>query len=225
MISGAILVQNNEATLRPVLDQLTAIADEVIVVDGGSEDSTPDIARSYANVRFFERAFDDDFSAQRNFALEQAQGSWIFTMDTDELLAPEFARGIPIWTRIPFVRHFKFPRYWLLEKEDGFYYCVSRIHYPDYQIRLFRNLPTLRYVDRVHETLPRKERGLGIKIRSAHIFHYCLNSSRQERAIKMGRYAQIGGQESRTNDAYIYERSDVRLVQLPVEPPGVLDIR
>ena len=128
MISGLILVQNNERTITLVLDQLTSLTDEVVVVDGGSSDRTPEIARAYNKVRFFERPFGDNFAAQRNYAIDQAKGDWILSMDSDELLGPQFKRYLHLWTRVPFVQYYRFPRYWLVDREGEIYYCESKAH-------------------------------------------------------------------------------------------------
>ena len=66
-----------EAALRSV-----RFADEIIVVDSFSTDRTPEIAKKYASI-YLERQF-DNFSAQKNFALEQATGDWVLFLDADE---------------------------------------------------------------------------------------------------------------------------------------------
>ena len=59
-----------------------AFADEIIVVDSFSTDQTPEIAKAYA-TKFLQRKF-DNFSAQKNFALQHATGDWILFLDADE---------------------------------------------------------------------------------------------------------------------------------------------
>lgn len=224
MITGLIIVQDNERTIAPVLDQLTSLTDEVVVVDGGSSDRTPEIAKTYEKVRFFERAFENDFAAQRNYAIEQAKGDWILSMDSDELLGPQFERWLRLWVKVPFVQCYRFPRYWIVKQGSDIYYCVSKIHYPDYQIRLFRNRPVARYTRQVHESITKKARGLTYKIKSAHIFHYCLYDNQEKRESKVERYATIYKSDDATNQAYIWERSGVDLVPLKTPLPGELDV-
>ena len=57
-------------------------ADQIIVADSFSTDKTPEIARAYATT-FLERTF-DNFSSQKNYALEHATGDWILFLDADE---------------------------------------------------------------------------------------------------------------------------------------------
>ncbi len=57
-------------------------ADEIIVVDSFSTDKTEDIAKAY-NCTFVQRKF-DNFSNQKNFALEFASSEWVLFLDADE---------------------------------------------------------------------------------------------------------------------------------------------
>ena len=72
---------NEEAYLEDALFSIK-FADEIIVVDSFSTDSTPEIAKKYA-TKFLQRKF-DNFSNQKNFALKEANGDWILFVDADE---------------------------------------------------------------------------------------------------------------------------------------------
>ena len=176
--------------------------------------------------RFFERAFDGNFAAQHNFALNHAQGSWILRMDSDELLNASAEKWIPIWVKIPFISQYRIPRYWLVERDGEYFYCVSKNHYPDYQTRLFRNTPVFRYREDnpLHECFPGKGYGWARKVSAVHIFHYCLMEDLDVRREKIRRYTEIEGKENPVNLAYIWERDDVELKPLPEPPPGILRI-
>jgi glycosyltransferase involved in cell wall biosynthesis len=62
--------------------QSVQFADEIIIVDSFSTDGTQDIAKEFI-VSILERKF-DNFSAQKNFAIEQATSDWILFIDADE---------------------------------------------------------------------------------------------------------------------------------------------
>lgn len=80
-ISAVVIAKNEEDMIADCLDSLS-FCEEVIVVDGGSEDRTSDIAkRMGANVFVYKS---DDFSELRNFGLEKAKGDWVLYVDTDE---------------------------------------------------------------------------------------------------------------------------------------------
>src|SRR5690554_586786 len=72
---------NEEAYLEDALFSVT-FADEIIVIDSFSTDSTPSIAKKYA-TKFLQRNF-DNFSNQKNFALKEATGDWVLFVDADE---------------------------------------------------------------------------------------------------------------------------------------------
>ncbi|RLD27154.1 MAG: glycosyltransferase family 2 protein [Bacteroidetes bacterium] len=72
---------NEEAYLEAAL-QSVRFADEIIVVDSFSTDDTPNIARPYA-THFLQRKF-DNFSSQKNYALEHASCDWVLFLDADE---------------------------------------------------------------------------------------------------------------------------------------------
>ncbi|AZR73366.1 hypothetical protein BBF96_08205 [Anoxybacter fermentans] len=84
-VSVCLIVKNEEKNLKRCLTSIQHLADEIIVVDTGSTDNTVKIAKEFkAKVFFF--PWIEDFSAARNFAINQAQGSWIFFLDADEEL-------------------------------------------------------------------------------------------------------------------------------------------
>jgi glycosyltransferase involved in cell wall biosynthesis len=87
MLSLCMIVKNEEATLPHCLKSVQGVVDEMVILDTGSSDRTPDIATSFgAKVHFFE--WTNDFSVARNEALKYVQGDWILVLDADERLAP-----------------------------------------------------------------------------------------------------------------------------------------
>lgn len=82
-ISAYVLTYNSEAYLDTILRQLTRLADEVVLVDSGSQDRTLQIAASHP-VRVVHRNF-VDFRSQREFAAAACQHDYIFYCDCDEV--------------------------------------------------------------------------------------------------------------------------------------------
>ena len=62
-------------------------ADEVIVIDSYSDDGTPDLAKNMG-AKVIQRRF-DDFSSQKNYALDQASHDWILFIDADERIGED----------------------------------------------------------------------------------------------------------------------------------------
>lgn len=85
-ISVLIITLNEEIHMYELLSDLE-FADEVIVVDSFSKDSTKSICESFKNVRFIENKF-ENYTTQRNFAIDQARNNWILFIDADERLTP-----------------------------------------------------------------------------------------------------------------------------------------
>ncbi|HVT14463.1 MAG TPA: glycosyltransferase family 2 protein [Fimbriimonadaceae bacterium] len=92
-LSVCLIVRDAESTLTRCLESISPIADEIIVVDTGSIDSTVEIAEAFdARVGYFEWC--DDFSAARNEALRLATSKFILSIDADEWLSPNSASHI-----------------------------------------------------------------------------------------------------------------------------------
>lgn len=88
-ITVLILTYNEEKNLPHALDNVKNWANEVVILDSYSTDSTIKIAEEYGALIHF-RKF-DNFSAQRKYALNNLEinGDWIFVLDADEYLTEE----------------------------------------------------------------------------------------------------------------------------------------
>ena len=83
LLSVCMIVKNEEKVLERCLESIHGIADEIIVVDTGSTDSTKDIALKYTE-HVYDFEWVRDFAKARNFAASKASGEWILSMDADE---------------------------------------------------------------------------------------------------------------------------------------------
>jgi len=146
-LSVCLITANEEDRLRPSLESV-AWADEIVVVDAESTDKTVMIAREFTD-RVVVRPW-PGFAAQKNFALDQATGDWILSLDADERVTPELrARVEDILRADGPAAGYAVPRrniFW------GRWVRHGRL-YPDRQIRLFRR-GRGRFVDvEVHESV------------------------------------------------------------------------
>src|SRR5436190_450999 len=87
-LSLCLIVRDGERSLAAALHSARPFMDEMVVVDTGSVDGSREIARQMG-ARLYEFPWCDDFSAARNYSLDQATGDWIFWMDADDILPPE----------------------------------------------------------------------------------------------------------------------------------------
>jgi glycosyltransferase involved in cell wall biosynthesis len=91
-ISVVIITYNEELFIENCLASIDGIADEVIVVDSFSTDSTEEICKRY-NVRFIKHKF-EGYRDQKNFAVKQATYNNILSLDADEALSDELRESI-----------------------------------------------------------------------------------------------------------------------------------
>src|SRR5881227_2262413 len=132
-VSAVVVTLNEEERLRACLESLTW-ADEIVVVDAESSDKTVQIAREFTD-RVWVRPW-PGFAGQKNFAIEQATGDWIFSVDADEEVPPELRVeiGAVLEGRGESVQAYWVPRrniFWGRWVRHGGLY-------PDWQVRLFR---------------------------------------------------------------------------------------
>ena len=87
-LSACVITKNEEENIGTWLTSMKKIADEMIVVDTGSTDRTVEMAKE-AGARVFHHAWQNDFAAAKNCALEKAKGDWILFLDADEYFSPQ----------------------------------------------------------------------------------------------------------------------------------------
>ena len=92
MISAVVLTHNSAATLAATLKSLT-FADELIVIDDHSTDTTIAIAKSFKAI-VSSHPLSDDFAIQRNLGLTLARGEWVLFVDSDEVVSEELAKEL-----------------------------------------------------------------------------------------------------------------------------------
>jgi glycosyl transferase family 2/tetratricopeptide repeat protein len=159
-ISLCMIVKDEAAALPACLASAGRGVDEAVVVDTGSTDGTPDIARRHG-ARVISWPWRDDFAAARNQALRHARGEWALILDADERLAP----GGPALVRATVES----------DTASGFD-CRLVSTLPPGQpsatitaryCRLFRRRPGVAFVGRIHEQVaPSILRGGGSVVRS-----------------------------------------------------------
>lgn len=143
-LSAVIIAKNEEANIAACLDSL-AFCDECVMVDGGSNDRTVEIAKA-KGARVVSHPF-TGFGAQKNYALSLAQGAWVLSIDADERVGPELAREIESAVATDTADGYEIPR---LSSFCGRVMYHSG-WFPDYVLRLFRRGKARFSDDVVHE--------------------------------------------------------------------------
>jgi len=184
-LSLCMVVKNEISRLGPCLNAAKHIADEIVVVDTGSNDRTADMARVYG-AHVYPYAWRDDFSAARNFSLDNARGEWILVLDADEIIA---AADQPLLRRY-IERHNKSPRAFSIETRNytnsanalnwkannGQYlkYEAGLGWFPSRKIRLFPRADEIRFCFPVHELVDPAIRAAGLTVQDCEVpvHHY-----------------------------------------------------
>ena len=153
--SVGILTFNNAESLPAALASVKDFA-QIIICDGGSTDSTLDIAKSFgctviSQDKKFKR--DDgkikDFAGVRNQTLDAANCKWFFGLDSDEILVPELVSEIKEVVDNNEPKAFWVPRKYVVEGK--IIDCATT--YPSKQMRLFHRDVVNRYIKTIHERI------------------------------------------------------------------------
>jgi glycosyltransferase involved in cell wall biosynthesis len=131
-ISLIVITRNEEELIGQCLKSAAHFCDELIVVDSFSTDRTVEIARGLG-ARVLQRPF-EGYIAQKQFALEQARGEWVFSLDADEQATWQL--GSEVRTALEGPHPADGYRIRRVLYHLGRYY--TRGLYPDWHLRLFR---------------------------------------------------------------------------------------
>lgn len=132
-ISFAIIGHNEGYLLRGCFESIKDIADEIVYVDCESSDNSIEIAREFG-AKVFQRKNDYNINVNKQFAIDNCSGEWVFYIDPDERLTDDLKNEIVLTLKDTNADGFLIPR--------RNYYFGRWLRYggkyPDKQLRLFR---------------------------------------------------------------------------------------
>lgn len=91
-ITGLVITFNEEKNIEEVILNLDFV-DELIIVDSYSTDKTVAIVNKYPHVKFIQNKF-ENYTSQRNLALQYASHQWILFVDADERVSEKLKNEI-----------------------------------------------------------------------------------------------------------------------------------
>ena len=142
-VSVTIIAFNEEENIEDALKSVRW-AEEIIVVDSGSTDSTIEISKKYTDKVFYNKW--EGFAKQKSFALAKAQNDWVLSLDADERISEELKEEIQNSDLTSADGYYIRRKNYFLDK--AIKYCGWGY---DYQLRLFKKNKT-KLTDRlVHE--------------------------------------------------------------------------
>ena len=183
-LSQCMIVKNEEKNIERALTWAKDIAFEQIVVDTGSTDRTVEIA-THMGAKLFHFKWIDDFSAAKNYAIDQATGDWIAFLDADEYISPEQVKLIiPVikkTIKIYAGKAVALSSKWAQMDDNGNIGSVNR------QERIFLNHPDIRYERPIHETLKIPSSTFPVKENDIVINHIGYSNSAHAETMKLER--------------------------------------
>lgn len=186
-ISAVIIAHNEAESIARAIRSLSC-ADEILVVDSGSTDGTWDIAAGLG-ARVILHAW-AGYSAQKNFAIEQARHDWILSLDADEEFDAKAQASLRAWKASDppqgvagyrFARRARFLGRWI--RHSGWY--------PDRKLRLFDRRRGRWQGAYVHESVVVNG---PVETFPGEILHYTCDSLDEFRQ-RIERYAELGARE------------------------------
>lgn len=136
-----MIVKNESEVLARCLDSVKG-ADEIIIVDTGSEDNTVEIAKKYTDKVFEDFKWEDSFCNARNHAKAKTQKDWILSIDADETLH-DFSKVVEA-VRLAEERRDLAVDVALIAQDNGQTHMFPR---------LFKNYPTVWWEGAIHNHL------------------------------------------------------------------------
>jgi glycosyltransferase involved in cell wall biosynthesis len=179
-LSIVIITKNEEKFIFDALKS-AIFADEVVILDSGSEDQTCNIAKKIG-ARVEQQAW-LGFGAQKNKAVELADNDWVFVLDADERITPELQDEI-----ISTLKNPQFDGYRIARLNSFFGKNIKTCGlYPDYSIRLFNKNKGKFYNIAVHESV---QMSGSVSTLNNHMTHLAYETV-DEFKIKQKKYAAL----------------------------------
>src|SRR6266404_438318 len=192
-ITANVITINEKHNIDEALQKLSC-ADEIIVVDSESTDRTVEIAHRFTD-RVFIRPW-PGYSAQKNFAADEAANDWIFSLDADERVSPELADQLKkLKLDVPARAAFEMPR---LTSYLGRWIKHSGWH-PDYKLRLYDRKRASWQGEYVHEALEVHGQVERVK---GNILHYTVRDA-SEHHLRMDRYTTLAARQMSSRGKHV----------------------
>ena len=183
-VSGIITSFNEEHNIGDCIESIDW-CDEIILVDSFSSDRTPEIARSYDKVRFYQRPY-FGAGAQKNWALQHVRYDWVLLLDADERCTPGLRREVEDLLANQ-------PKHDAYMMNRAVYFLGKRIRFSGWQrdrvARLFRRGTAYYENRRVHSLLHTSGE---TPILKHAIDHHMVDRSFDEYAFRLARYGYWG---------------------------------
>ena len=189
-ISATIITFNEEPNIKAACESV-AWADEIVVVDSESTDRTREIAAA-CGARVIVNPW-PGFGAQKQFAVDQAQNDWIFSLDADERVSGDLRKTIEALKQRPeteIVDGFLIPRRTFYQQR----WIRGGGWYPDRQLRLFNRTKGSWKQRHIHESVAMNN-GARVETLAGDLLHYTSPNAAHHHRVIGERYAPLAAQQ------------------------------
>jgi glycosyltransferase involved in cell wall biosynthesis len=93
-LSVTLATYNESKNITRCLNAIADIADEIIVVDGQSQDDTISLVKKFKKTRVISTTNKPMFHLNKQMGIDACQGIWILQLDADEIVTPELKKEI-----------------------------------------------------------------------------------------------------------------------------------
>lgn len=147
-ISVCMIVKNEERVLARCLECLKDIADEIIIVDTGSDDRTKEIAAAYTD-KIYDFEWKNDFSKARNYSFSKATMDYIYVADADEVIDSENQKQFLILKEAMLPEIDVVQMLYCNQLELGTTYNFDE----EYRPKLYKRVRSFSWQDQIHESV------------------------------------------------------------------------
>lgn len=215
-----MIVKNGAQTIRPCLESVRGVVEQIVIGDTGCTDNTCDIAREF-DASIISVPWDNDFAKARNAALEPVRTDWVLVLDADEELDRDGARNVPqlldaadVGGYVTPIRNYvgaRFSRAWdrTSVPNDGRHPRAkdAPAYFTHENCRFFRRHPKIYFTGRVHELVEPQVSALGLQLGSANFYIH--------------HFGQLAETQAKDSKAVFYrELLRLRVQENPDDPLG-----
>jgi len=151
MISGLTIIRNsisNGYFIEEVIDQLKSICDEVIVLDGYSDDGTYELLKNIDDINLYQDNWDlssssgDEFRKITNLGLSRCNGDYVFYLQADELIHES---NLPLIKKLIISNQYNSIQFDFVHLRYSLLYSIDTNITPEYSkaIRVIKNIPEI----------------------------------------------------------------------------------
>lgn len=219
-IGLSMIVKNGGATLRPCLESVRGVVQQIVIADTGCTDNTCEIARDFG-ATIIDVPWDNDFAKARNAALQPMTTDWVLILDADEEVDRDASKVMPALMRadsiggyLTPIRNYvdmRFSRGWdrTSVPNDGRHPRAkdAPAYFVHENCRFFRRDSGIYFTGRVHELVENQITAAGYKLATA---NFCIHH-----------FGQLSEFEKRDKKAAFYrDLLRLRVQEQPRDPLG-----